>query len=307
VRALIIGGLGYIGSGLIEYYRSLASDDIEVDILDKRFVPNILAGLAENFHFVHGNMQDDDVIESLLGKQPDIVYLLAAEVQAESSKNRERTIWENNFEATVKVIEKCPMKTKLVFASTGNVFGGVNESEKFMNLTEEDEPKPKYPYAESKRAVEKHLLKSKRDFVICRFGTNYGYAPGIRFNLVTNNFIRKALEGGTVTVHGRGENFRPTVCVKDAVSAMLFLSDKKQATGEIFHVVGENFKIKNLAQKVSSINPSTKIEYVAKEVPFSSYNLSNEKIKKLGFKFEWNVDKTMKDMARIFRACNRRK
>jgi len=300
MRVLIVGGLGYIGSELIEHYKRMKNKNIQVDILDKRFIPYIVANLPSNFHFVHGDMEDDSAIGPLLDEKPDIVYLLAAEVQAESSKDRERAIWENNFEAAVKVIEKCPAKSKIIYTSTGNVFGGVDEKQKYMNLTEEDEPKPKYPYAESKRAVEKYLTSSKRDFVICRFGTNYGYTPGIRFNLVTNNFFKKALTGEPITIYGKGENFRPTVCVKDAVRAMLFLSQKREAIGQLFHVVCENFKIRDLAKKVSSINPSTKIEYIAKEVPFSSYNLANRKIKEIGFEFKWNLQKALKDMIQRF-------
>jgi nucleoside-diphosphate-sugar epimerase len=93
---------------------------------------------------------------------------------------------------------------------------------------------------------------------------------------------------------------RKTVCVKDAVRAMLFLSEKEEAKGEIFHAVCENFKIRELAKKVSPINPSTKIEYIAKEVPFSSYHLSNKKIKGLGFSFEWNLELALKEMAGNF-------
>lgn len=300
MRVLIIGGLGYIGSALIERYKKMKTEDIKVDILDKRFVPYIVAGFPKNFSFVHGDMKDDSAINPLLEKKPDIVYLLAAEVQAESSVNRERAIWENNFDAIVKIIEKCPKQSKIVFASTGNVFGGVNESEKYINLTETDPPKPKYPYAESKRAVEKYLLNSDKRFVICRFGTNYGYSPGIRFNLVTNNFIKKSLSGKPIIVHGKGNNFRPTVCVKDTVRALLFLANKKESEGEIFHVVSENFKIKDLAERIANINPPTKIKHIAKQVPFSSYNLSSEKIKKLGFNFEWNLEKAMEEIKEIF-------
>ena len=300
MRVLIIGGLGYIGSELIEQYKRMKDKDIKVDILDKQFVPHVVTDLPGNFYFIEGDMKDDSVIEPLLARRPDIVYLLAAEVQAESSLHKERAIWENNFEAVIKVIQKCPPESRLIFASTGNVFGGVDESEKYMDLTEEDEPRPKYPYAESKRAVEKHLLNTDKDFVICRFGTNHGYSPAIRFNLVTNNFIKKAMAGKTITIHGKGENFRPTVCVKDAVRAMLFLGEKKETKNEIFHVVCENFKIKDLALKVTSINPRTKIEYIAKEVPFSSYNLSNKKIRQYGFEFKWNLEKTLKEMATIF-------
>jgi nucleoside-diphosphate-sugar epimerase len=300
MRALIIGGLGYIGSELIEQYKLVDNSDIEVDILDKRFIPHIVADLPGNFHFWHGDMKDERIIELLLQRQPDIVFLLAAEVQAESSVHREGDIWKNNFEALIKIIEKCPSGSKLIFASTGNVFGGVDESEKYMDLTEEDKPRPKYPYAESKRAVEQYLLGSDKKFVICRFGTNYGYAPGIRFNLVTNNFVKKVLAREAITIHGKGENFRPTVCVKDAVSAMLFLCQREEANGEIFHVVCDNFKIKELAKKISSIDPAARIEYIAKEVPFSSYNLSSEKIRNLGFEFKWDLKKAMEDMANRF-------
>lgn len=306
MRILILGGLGYIGSALIEQYKKFNYDDLSLDIIDKRFVPHIVAGLPGNFHFTHGNMSDDNIIDPLLAKIPDVIYLLAAEVEAEKSINKERAIWENNFEAAIKVIEKCSNRSRLIFASTGNVFGGVNENEKFMNLNEQDMPRPKYPYAESKYAVEKHLLNTNNNFTICRFGTNYGYAPGIRFNLVINNFIKKALSGEMLTVHGQGENYRPTVCVKDVVRAMLFLSEKKEAEGEIFHVVSENFKIKDLARKISSIiNPSVNIENIAKEVPFSSYHLSSEKIQKFGFKFEWHLEKAVSEMKGLFNSLRK--
>lgn len=298
MRALIVGGIGYIGSALIDEYRKRT--DVEVDILDKRFIPHILADLPDNFNYVQGDMRDDKIIDPLLKKKPDMVYLLAAEVEAEKSVHKETIIWENNYEGIVKVVEKCPDESRLIFASTGNVFGGVNEDEKYMDLTEEDEPKPKYPYAESKRAVEKYLLESDRNYTICRFGTNYGYAPGIRFNLVTNNFIKKALTGETITIHGKGENYRPTVCVKDVARALAYLSEEEKAEGEIYHVVCENYKIRDLAQKIKSIISTTKTEHIAKDVPFSSYNLSSEKIKKLGFEFEWDVEKAVKEMINVF-------
>jgi len=305
MRVLIIGGLGYIGSELIERYKHSKNEHVDVDILDKRFVPHVLADLPGNFHFVHGDMKDDAAIDPLLAREPDTVYLLAAEVEAEKSIHREREIWENNFEIVVKTIEKFSSGSRIIFSSTGNVFGGVDEEEKHMDLTEDDEPKPKYPYAETKRAVEMYLLESNRNFIICRFGTNYGYSPMMRFNLVANNFIKKALSGENIVVHGKGENYRPTVCVKDVARAMIFLSERKDIKREIFHVVCENFRIRDLAKKVSSISPSAKIEYIAKEVPFSSYNLANSKLREAGFEFEWNLQRALEDAASRFASLRR--
>lgn len=302
MRILIIGGLGYIGSAIIEECKAKLNDSIKIDIIDKKFIPYIIANLPNNFHFTQGNIRDDKVILPLLEKEPDIIYILAAEVEAEKSINKERAIWENNYEAVIKIIDKCPKESRIIFASTGNVFGGLNETDKFMELTEEDEPKPKYPYAESKRAVEQYLFGSEKNFIICRFGTNYGYSPSIRFNLVTNNFVKKALSGEPIIIYGQGKNYRPTVCVKDVASAAIFLGREVKASREIFHVVSENFRIIDLANKIRDIIPSVKFEFLAKEVPFNSYHLSSEKIKKFGFSFNWKIERAITEMIGMFKS-----
>ena len=52
-----------------------------------------------------------------------------------------------------------------------------------------------------------------------RMSTNYGYAPGVRFNLVVNHFVFRALTGRPLTVYGDGSNWRPFVHVADAARA----------------------------------------------------------------------------------------
>jgi len=303
MKIMIAGAMGYDGSGLIESYRGNLKD--EIILLDKRFVPHLLAGLPPQFRYVQGNILDKDLMEHLL-KDVDLVYLLAGEVEAEKSINKEREIWENNYHGAVQLIEACSNDTHILFASSGNVFGGVLSTEKNMHLTEEDPPRPKYPYAESKRAVEEYLLRSKKKYTIMRFGTHYGYSPGIRFNLVTNLFIQRAMMGMAITVHGSGDNYRPTLCVHDAVRGMRFLAMNRRAVGEIFHLVGDNYRIREIAAEVKRVFPEASVEHVLKEVPFNSYHLSSEKIKSIGFSFEWDINKGILDMKEIFRAVQPR-
>lgn len=300
MKILIAGGLGYIGSALCQLYHH----DIqhEIVVLDKEFIPERVATFPEHMQFIQADIRDTDLMAYLL-QDVDLLHLLAAEVEAEKSIHKERAIWENNFEAPKTLIEKCPPSTRIMFPSTGNVFGGVDENEKYKGLTEEDEPQPKYPYAEAKHAMEEFLLETDRNFVILRFGTNHGYAPGIRFNLVTNLFVRRAMLGENLTVHGGGENYRPTVCVKDCARALDFLSTRPEARGEIFHVVRENFRIRDLANKIVSLfDNDAKVEFIAKEVPFSAYALNSDKIQSLGFKFKWELESSVKDMQRVFHA-----
>lgn len=300
MKIMIAGGLGYIGSALCELYHN--NTQHEVLVLDKRFIPERVAGLPDHMRFIQADIRDTELMTRFL-QDVDVLHLLAAEVEAEKSVHKERAIWEHNFEAPKALIEKCPSSTRIMFPSTGNVFGGVDENEKYMDLTEKDEPQPKYPYAEAKRAMEEFLLGTDRNFVILRFGTNHGYAPGIRFNLVTNLFTRKAMLGEDLTVHGGGENYRPTVCVKDCARALDFLSARSEATGEIFHVVRENFRIRDLAEKlVSLFDTGSEVTFIAKEIPFSAYALNNDKVQSLGFNFEWDLESSVQDMKRVFRA-----
>ena len=300
MKIMIAGGLGYIGSALCELYRD--APEHQVIVVDRQFIGERVASLPERTHFVQGDIRDTDLMRHLV-RDVDVLYLLAAEVEAENSIHKDRAIWETNYDATKSLIELTSSSTRIMFPSTGNVFGGVDESQKYMNLTEEDEPKPKYPYAEAKYAMENYLLRSNRDFVILRFGTNHGYAPGIRFNLVTNNFMRKALLGQELTVHGSGANYRPTACVKDCARALRFMSTHGQASGQIFHVVRESYRIKDLAETVCSLfDNGARVTHIAKEVPFSAYALSSDKIRAAGFTFEWDLEKSVMDMQRVFRA-----
>jgi UDP-glucose 4-epimerase len=58
-----------------------------------------------------------------------------------------------------------------------------------------------------------------RDGTALRMATNYGDAPGVRFNLVVNHFVFRAVSGRPLTVYGDGSNWRPFVHVDDAAGA----------------------------------------------------------------------------------------
>lgn len=298
MNIIVAGGMGYIGSSVVELYRN--DPRHRLIVVDREFHPDRVAALPKNARYINADAFDIGFMKKLLAKA-DALFLLAAEVQAESSAERSDAVWEANFERPRKLIEACSTNTRILFSSSGNVFGGVDENVKFRDLTEEDEPCPKLPYAESKRALEQVLLKRRDDnYTIVRFGTNYGYSPGVRFNLVTNIFLRQALLGETLKVHGGGENFRPTCCVWDCARALKFLTESPNARGELFHVVSQSYRIRDLAESVVRyVGSSSKVEYIDKVVPFSAYALISDKIKSLGFAFEWDLERAVGHMAQM--------
>ena len=300
MKIVICGAMGYVGSALIELYRN--EIDHEIIAVDKVFVPHIVASLPSNTRYIEGNILDQALMKNVLDGA-DVVYQMAAEVEAEKSIHKPDAIWENNVDGAFSVIDLCGPSTRIIFPSTGNVFGGVLEHEKNMHLTEDDRPRPKYPYAESKVVIEKYLLEHalEKNFTIVRFGTNYGFSPGIRFNLVTNVFTKRVLQGQDITVHGDGNNFRPTVHVVDAASASKFLVSRPEARGQIFHVVCESIRIRDLAKKAVADEPTSKLTFIAKKVPFSSYHLANEKILQAGYQFKFNLDSGIRQLKDQFK------
>jgi UDP-glucose 4-epimerase len=293
---LIFGGLGYIGSALCELYRNEPRH--KVTVLDNRFIPERIAGFPPHFRFVHADIADLDLM-AYLARDAEIAHFLAAQVEAESSAERSEAVWRDNFELPKSVIERITTDVRVVFPSSGNVFGGTPEGAKWQGLTEDDRPHPKLPYAETKREMENFLNASNRNFTILRFGTNYGYSPGMRFNLVTNIFLKRALEGQPIQLHGGGRNWRPTACVTDCARALIFVAERRDTAGETFHVVSGSFPIRQLAEQVLALTGSeSKLVIVEKAVPFNSYALSSDKIKNLGFTFEWPLDRAISEAKR---------
>ncbi len=81
------------------------------------------------------------------------------------------------------------------------------------------------------------------------------------------------------------------------------LSTSKKAEGEIFHIIEKNYRIIDLAREVVKFsNEEVELEYIAKDVPFNSYHLNGEKITKLGFKYEWPLERDVKEMKKVFHA-----
>lgn len=149
MNILIPGGLGYIGSAVVHYLRNLRH---RITIVDKRFIPERVARLPANARFVEGDICDTTFLRRL-ARDADVMFFLAAEVEAEKSIDKERVVWDNNFEAPKRLFESLSRGTRIVFPSTGNVFGGVSPDGKWRDLTEEDPPSPRFPYAMTKHAT----------------------------------------------------------------------------------------------------------------------------------------------------------
>lgn len=217
---LITGVAGFLGSNLANY---LVREGHQVRGLDDLSAgdPQALSPLVL---FTRGDVNDRPKLWTLL-QEVDCVYHLAARVSVPESVLYPREYNAVNVGGTVSLMEamRDVGVRRVVFISSGAVYGDRGE----QPLKEEARPNPRSPYAVSKLAAE-YYVRTIGDLwgietVILRVFNAYGpgqhlppsHAP------VIPHYLRQALRGSTLVMHGDGSQTRDYVYVDDVVSAMI--------------------------------------------------------------------------------------
>ncbi|NUB93221.1 NAD(P)-dependent oxidoreductase [Haloterrigena sp. SYSU A121-1] len=304
MRVLVTGGCGYIGSALVP--RLLADDRVdEVVVLDSLTSgsPANLAGcIGDGLTFHRGDVREYGDVETAM-RDIDRVIHLAAITGATSTHDRANETRAVNYDGTENVLTaagKFDVDT-VVFASSCNNYGRAAS----RDIDEGTDQDPLNPYAESKVDAERLLIEAmnKHDFdgTALRMSTNYGWSPGVRFNLVVNHFVFRGLTDRPLTVYGDGSNWRPFIHVEDAARAYAHAALNPNAWSQTVYNVGsndENYRISAIAELVrDELGRELDVTYLRDEQPGPSYHVNFDLLAETGFELEWTVRDGIQDLA----------
>jgi UDP-glucose 4-epimerase len=311
---LVTGGAGYIGSALLPILHD-SNKIATVTVLDDFSASsprNLLhAGLAEDNHlqFCHGDVTAYGDIEPAIRGCDTVIHLAAITGAASTHDRREETFRVNcgGTENVLRAAGKFDIDN-VVFASSCNLYGRAATSE----LDETTEPEPLNPYAESKLEAETLLADAKSthgfDGTALRMSTNYGYAPGVRFNLVVNHFVFRALTDRPLTVYGDGSNWRPFIHVQDAARAYAHAACYPDEWSAHVYNVGTsdaNYRVREIAEIVQSeLHRDLTITYLEDEHPGPSYHVNFDRLSTTGFQPTHTLREGITDLAAQFRQHN---
>jgi UDP-glucose 4-epimerase len=216
---LITGGAGFLGSAQANY---LTLQGHHVRVLDDLSTGDSRMLLPE-VHFARGDVNDRPKLWTLL-QDIDVVYHLAARVSVPESVLFPRDYNMVNVGGTVTLMEavRDVGVKRVILISSGAVYG----NQKVQPLTESVAPNPQSPYAVSKLAAELYVRTIgaliKTETVCLRVFNAYGPGQHIppAHAPVIPNFLRQAIQNGTLVVHGSGSQTRDYVYVDDVVNAM---------------------------------------------------------------------------------------
>ena len=137
MKALVTGGAGFIGSNFVHMLLSDSDHQvINLDALTYAGNPDNLADLAQhpNYHFVHGNILDRALVESLLS-DCDAILHLAAESHVDRSISDSRPFLESNVLGTKTLLDAartvwgCDSTHRLLQVSTDEVYGSLGATD----------------------------------------------------------------------------------------------------------------------------------------------------------------------------------
>jgi UDP-glucose 4-epimerase len=264
MRVLITGGAGFIGSHLADNYLERGDEVFILDDLSTGSIDNI-RHLRSNprFHYTIESVHHGPTVAELVD-QCDVVFHLAAAVGVRLIvESPVRTIETNVHGTEVVLAQANKKKKKVLLASTSEVYG-LSDQVPFRedgNLVLGPTSKGRWSYACSK-AIDEFLAlaywrERKLPTVIARLFNTVGPRQTGQYGMVVPTFVKQALTGRPITIHGDGSQSRCFTAVTDVVGALMKLMDHPGAVGEVFNIgSSEEVTVRALAERVRALTGS---------------------------------------------------
>jgi UDP-glucose 4-epimerase len=287
-KVLISGVCGLIGSHLADEmlkkgYSVTGADDLSAGRMD-----NIRKALqSKHFVFKKLDIKNPAKLSSAFkGSKFDVVVHMAASKKIGESGSSLKVLT-NNVDSTLALLELARKnKAKFIFASTSDVYG-VSEDLPFRedgNTVLGPSYVKRWSYAASKLYCEHLVFAYHHDFgipvVVLRFfgcfssRSNYGPSGGH-----VPMFIKEALRGGVITIHGDGSQTRSMTHVSDVVRGTMSAIERDKAIGQIINIgTNEEMSVRDsakiiikTARRLSGMAGKARIKYIPMKKIFGDY------------------------------------
>lgn len=250
---LVTGGAGFIGANFVHYLRKL-NPTVNLVVLDAlTYAGNLhnLAGLMQQpgFHFVHGNIGDQPLVESLLTQHNiDTLVHFAAESHVDRSITGPDAFIETNIVGTHVLLKAARKVWEASGGYAGKRFHHVSTDEVYGTLQADDPAfsestpyAPNSPYAASKAASD-HLVRAYHHtygLPVTTSNCSNNYGPYQFPEKLLPLCILNILHGKALPIYGDGMQIRDWLHVDDHNRGIMLVLDKGQV-GETYNIGGNN-------------------------------------------------------------------
>jgi dTDP-glucose 4,6-dehydratase len=269
-KIIVTGGLGFIGSNLIDLLLKKKYFVINIDKVtySSNFYNTQEFTKNKNYKFIKCDINNKKISSIFNKYKPVCIFNLAAETHVDRSIDDAKSFIYSNILGVYNILEcfkkysQKNKKSKLVHISTDEVYGDIltgRSDEKYAY-------KPSSPYAASKASSDHLVYSYVRTHNIPAMVTNCSnnYGPKQHPEKLIPKLIYNILNNKALPIYGKGKNSREWIYVKDHCEALLKVYQKGKI-GE-FYNIGSNKNLNNIQICKTLLKISKKINVVKKNV-----------------------------------------
>ena len=309
MKILITGGMGYVGSHLIDL---LLKDKHKIVLLTKSY------SKKKNISQVKSKIKVEKIdvtnqrklSNSIEQHKPDIIIHLAGITSHSKSFETPLDDVEQNAKSTLFILEKLKQmqhKCRFVLGSSFIVVGKPSK----LPVDEKTSCWPTTVYGANRLASE-HYCKIYHevyglDTVIFRITNSFGPREQVIPTKNAVNFlIHEAFLGNTITIFNQGKFFRDLIYISDVVSGIKIIMKKGKA-GELYWISsGRKTWFHNLGKSLEKLTDA-KVKFVkepnyTKKVDVGNFVVNNSKLRALGWKPKISLDQGIKETLEYFKS-----
>lgn len=227
MRALVIGGAGYVGSSLIRRYEDCGWEWRVYDNLSRghrRAVPDTV-------DFNEGDIRNTDHLQQVIESfRPDVIFHYAAYALVGESMQQPDLYYDNNvsgMHSLLMAIQRSGVNSSLVFSSTCAVFGTPDK----LPMVEDGPKHPESPYGRSKWMCEQMIADHCQAYGLRAMALRYFNASGADLDgshgedhdpetHLIPNLMMAARDGKPFTLFGDDFNTKDGTCVRDYIHVL---------------------------------------------------------------------------------------
>jgi len=264
MRALVIGGSGFIGSHLVDHLLARGQKVRVFDRATERFRPT-----PRGVEFHQGDFGDTSLMAEALANVDVVYHLLSTTVPSTSNLDPISDIT-GNLIATVRLLElmrRAKMR-RIVYLSSGGTVYGIPQSDP---IPETHSERPISSYGIVKSSIEKYLLMEQHlhglQPVILRASNPYGPRQGHDgVQGVIGTFLSRVARGELINIWGDGNVVRDFIYVTDLVILCAICGDG-DFTGVFNAGSGEGRSINEILKIVAAVTKrNIEVSYAQKRI-----------------------------------------
>lgn len=240
MKFLVTGGAGYVGVELVKQLLGLRQEVVVVDNLQRGGKSLLPFVNNPNFNFVNADLAIGVPTEI---KDFDACFHLAGLVGAPACQADPELSYLYNVQVTNNIVNFLAGE-RLVFASTGSVYGKLDET-----CTEDSPTNPSSEYGEHKYIAERVAAMYKNSISL-RFATACGVSGNMRGDLLLHTLVKTAIKDRKIEVY-EGHARRTFVHVREMASAMIQAVEPKRYN--LYNCGSKNISKIELAEAVGRV------------------------------------------------------